>query len=210
MTPNYVAGTTLPTGGPGSLGSFEDKAKREGLAQEAKSNALKPVQTWKDILKADLNTLQNNPDALGLSDPQREQMIGQATQAARAQQQGQVSQLSRDAMGAQGFQAGALVQAQKAVADKSEDAAVKAATGVNELHTQLVEQNKARIMADLDAQRERARENTRFWMDFGVQSAGKLVSAIFGVPTSPLSGAMGGAPAATVTPDQLTQAAGTV
>jgi hypothetical protein len=156
----------------------------------ATKNPAKPIKARKEMLAADLNTLQTDPNKLGISDAEREQMIGEATQAARAAQQGQVSQLSRDALATQGgFQSGAFTEAQRAVSDQGQQAAAQAAVAVNQLHKQLVQQEKERILGEVNAAADRAKENQRYWTQFGVQSVGSIIAAAMGVPTSPLAGA---------------------
>ncbi len=172
--------------GPGSTATmYQPPEQKKGLFGGG-SDRLRPVKTSKMMLKADLNRLQTDPDSLGLTQSQQENMIAQSTQAARTGAQAQTAALSRDALAGQGFQAGAFSQAQQGVADTVQDAAVQAAPGVHQLHTALVQQEKARILGDLDAARERTRENTRFWMQFGVDAFSSMMSTL-----NSGSGAMG-------------------
>jgi hypothetical protein len=146
----------------------------EGPNEATKVN---PVKQQKEMLAADLKTMRTDPNSLGLSDAERQKMIGQATQQATAQQQAQVGQLGQMALAGGPVASGAMQQAQMGIAESSGDAAVKAATGVNDLHTRMVEQNTNRIRAELDAARERTKENTRFWLNFGIKSVGTLIGA---------------------------------
>ena len=69
----------------------------KGIAN-ATDNPAKPVKTQKEMLAKDVNTLQNNPDALGLSEAQRRQMLGEATQASDMARQAQVTQMGQTAL----------------------------------------------------------------------------------------------------------------
>lgn len=188
---------------PQSSGSapdpYQPQPQKKGLFG---GTGLRPVKQSKMMLKSDLNRLQTDPDSLGLSQSQQETMIGNATQAARTGAQAQTAQLSRDALAGQGFQAGAFQQAQQNIADTAQDAGVQAAAGVNQLHTALVQQEKSRIMGDLDAARERTRENTRFWMQFGVDGFSSMMSMLNSGSggAEQVSGLMGGAPTGAAAP----------
>jgi hypothetical protein len=174
------------------------------IAGGIKNRKLKPIKESKEMLAADLDRLNNDPDSLGLTQAQQDQMIGAAQQQSRATQQAQTAELSRSALAGQDFQAGALQEAAKGIADQGDQAAAAASANVQQMHRQLVQQEKARILGDLSAQRERARENTRFWTQFGFTAAGSLIGAALGNPASPLAGAAslgGGSGSANLTPE---------
>lgn len=166
-----VAGTDGWTVSPLASGAFKKDGAIGSQFQEGgifNKSGLSPIRRSKEMLKADIDRLNTDPESLGLSPAQRETAISEATQGARTGAQGQISQLSRDALSGQGFQAGEFQQAQQNVAGQVQDAAVQAAPQVTQLHQQLINQEKSRILGDLDEQRERARENAQFWAQFGI------------------------------------------
>ena len=118
-------------------------------AKSAKNREYDPVRQQKDMLMEDLKRMREDPGSLGMSEAERTKMIGDATSAANAQQQGQVSQLGQQALAGQGFQAGAFQEAQRGIAGQSGDAAVKAAVGVNDLNQRMIQQaiKRARHLA---------------------------------------------------------------
>lgn len=160
------------------MGLFNSiKVANQG-ASDIASGAVHPRKVLKQQLAADTATLQHDPNALGLSDPERQKMIGDATQQANAQQNAAVSQLGQSALAGQGFQQGAFTEAARAIPDQGEKAAAQAAVGVNQLHRQMVDSEKARIMGELDAMRARKAENVKFWTQFGIDTNMAMTSAI--------------------------------
>lgn len=159
------------------------------IAGGIKNRKLKPIKESKELLAADLDRMRNDPDSLGLTQSQQDQMIGAAQEQARATQQAQTSTLARSALAGNEMQAGALQEAARGISDQGDAAAATAAANVQQMHRQLVSQEKARILGDLAAQRERARENARFWTQFGFTAAGSVIGAALGNPMSPLAGA---------------------
>lgn len=136
----------------------------------------KPVKTARELLGQDLEKLKD-PQAFGLSDAERQRMIGDAAQQDAAARQAQVSDLGRQALAGQGFQAGAFQQAQEGIAAGGEQAAAGAASAAADLNQRMIEQGTAQARARLDAERDRVRENTRFWLNMGIQGASAIVSA---------------------------------
>jgi len=159
-------------------------------------NPAQPIKTRKEMLAKDLNTLQSDPNALGMSDAEREKMIGQATRGAQAQQQQQAQQLNQAALAGQGFQAGALQDAARSSTDQGEAAAAQAAVGAGQLHQQMISQERSRILGELDAAANRAKENTRYWLNFGINSVGSVIGAVMGGGAGPLASAAGALPTA--------------
>lgn len=146
-------------------------------------NPAKPVKTRKDMLAADLELLRTNPEALGLSDAERRQMVSEATEAGNTQRQAQATQLSRDALAGQGFQQGAFVDAQRAVSEGAAQDAATASLEANKLSKAMQKQEEARILGDLNASADRARENAQYWAQFGLDSAatvGELMGSFMG------------------------------
>lgn len=179
----YEASSSLGTPGMSQTLNFRDQ-----LAQR-----WNPIKEQKQRLIQDYRTLQKNPDKLGLSPVEREKMLGEATRAATAQQQGQVTQMNQAALAGQGFQQGAFADAARDTSSAASEAAAKAAVGVGQLHQDLINKEKERILGSLDAAAQQTRENRRFWMQFGLQGIGGLFTAIAGSPLTGLSGAASGA-----------------
>ena len=181
-----VAGSVIaPPLAPGLLGAAfgGDKA----LKMNPIKSPIKPVKQSREMLAADLEALREDPYKLGLTESQQEKMRADATQAATAQNQAASSQLAQAALAGQGFQQGAFQQAQSDLAESASDAGMKAGSTINELNNRIIEQKKSEIMSRLDAERERAKENTRFWLNFGIQGVGSILAAAMGAP-SPLGG----------------------
>lgn len=151
-----------------------------------KNNA---ARAQKEMLQKDLKRLEN-PMSLGLTDPQKKQMIADATSAANAQQQAQVSQLGQQALAGTGVQSGAIRQAATDVASHASDAAVGASANVEDLNARLIQQEADRIRGALDAQREKARENAQFWAKLGIDGFTSILGTILGGegPTGEASG----------------------
>lgn len=187
-----TAGNVALTAATGGLWAPVWGAQAAGKA--IKNREYSPVKDAKDQYQKDVAALQD-PQKLGLTDAERQKMISEATQQASAQQNAQTSQLNQMALGGQGFQAGTFADAARGVAQQTNDATAKAAVGVNQLNQQIIDNEKQRILSEMDAARERAKENTRFWLQFGITSVGQLIGAAIGNPLVGAAGAAAPAPA---------------
>lgn len=169
-------------------------------ASDNSKRTVSPVRQSREMLAADVNTLRNDPGALGLSDAERQKMIADATQQAGALQQAQTSQLAQAALAGTPQASQQLQQAAQGIAAQGGQAAVQAASGVNQLNQQIIDSEKQRIRAALEAERERVKENTRFWLNMGITGVGALISAATGGGAGIAAGlggaAMGGGQAA--------------
>ncbi len=148
---------------------------------------VKPIKQSREMLAQDLAALRNDPMSLGLSRAEQQQMRADATQAATAQNQAQATQLAQQALAGQGFQQGAFNQAQAQLGQSAADAGVKAGAQINDLNNRIIEQKRGDIMQRLDAERERAKENTRFWLNMGIKGVSSIMAAATGAP-SPMQG----------------------
>lgn len=218
-----LAGLGASTGGAGLAAlaagkGIADAAGKKGAfaADGALGKIFNPKyrREERDMLAADLERLKTDPDSLGMTDEQRQEMISEATQEARTAAQGQMSQLSRDALAGQGFQQGAFLEAQQQAANQTADAAARASADARTLHNQLVEQEKARILGNVRRERELAAENAKFWAQFGLDAGAALgiLGKGSGSPTAAAPGAAppgagGSAPAAETTSLQAASAA---
>lgn len=146
----------------------------------------------KEMFAADLDTMRNDPDALGLTEAQRQTMIGSASQQAQAGAVAQTAQLGRDALAGQGFQQGSFADAARGLADTGEDAAVKATVGVNELHRSMIDSEKARIEGRLAEEVARKDAQKKMMAKMGVNIAGALAGIAFGPAGVAAAGAITG------------------
>lgn len=163
----------------------------KGIRSNAIKSPVKPIKQSREMLAADLATLRSDPQKLGLSDAEQEKMRSEAVQTASAQNQAQSSQLAQAALAGQGFQQGAFQNAQADLGESAADAGVKAGANIRDLNNRIIESKKADIMSRLDAEREKAKENTRFWLNLGIQGVGAIIGAAMGAP-SPIQGLTGG------------------
>lgn len=171
----------------GKIGRVAQTASGIGVLESKVANHFrnpaKPGRTQKEMLAADINLLQTNPEAFGLSEAERRQMVSEATEAGNTQRQAQTTQLSRDALAGQGFQQGAFVDAQRAVAEGASQDAATASTEANKLSKAMIAQAEARIKGELDAAAVKSAENAKFWAGFGLDSAeaaGSIISSFMG------------------------------
>lgn len=175
----------MPAAAPALLGgAFGGDAIAK--ANPAK-RATRAVQQSKEMLAQDVKALRNDPMSLGLTGAEQEKMRADAVQTTSAQNQAQATQLSQAALAGQGFQQGAFQQAQEGLGEAAADAGLKAGAQINDLNNRIIEQKRGEIMSRLEAERDRIKENTRFWMNMGIQGVGAVISAAMGVP-SPLQG----------------------
>lgn len=165
-------GSSFTAQGQASGGLAGAQAGRDSMGD----GSLKPNRRLKEQLLADYKTLQTNPDAFGLSDGERSQMVSEATEAGNTQRQAQTTQLSRDALAGQDFQRGAFVDAQRAVADTAGQEAATASVEANKLSKALQEQEKARILGDMDKRAQINREQAQYWAQFGLDSVEAVAS----------------------------------
>lgn len=171
--PTYPSPTPVGGAGPGQnlpqmRYETEDRARKGKKISFKKT--LRPVKEAKEMLAEDLETLKTDPSKWGLTEAQRQQMIGEATQQAGQLQAERTRELTQAALAGQGFQQGEFAEAARAQGAESEQAAATAAVAANELSQQMIQQRSAETRAALDAARERARENARFWAKFGIDT----------------------------------------
>lgn len=170
------------------MGLFGDGLSLQGdvaadASQKKIKNALQhPMKAAKAQLGADTLALQTDPLSLGLSDPERQKRIAEATQQATAQQQASISALNQSALGGQGFQAGEFNQAAQDQANKVANATAQATVGVNNLNDQLINSEKQRIFGEMDAARARKAETANFWRQLGIDAVAGLIGFAVGGP----------------------------
>lgn len=176
-----LRGQQAPKIGGGPLGGLVSSLTGGGLSGLVKpSDKFSPRKYQKEQLEADATTLATNPDALGLTEAQRRQMVSEATEASNVQRQAESSDLARTALAGQGFQQGAFVDAQREVAAGAAADTAEASNAAGKLHQAMIDQEKLRIHGDIEAARARAAENTKFWAEFGLDAAetvGDVLSA---------------------------------
>jgi len=150
-------------------------------AADGRKDNLRPVKTYKDMLKQDINTLQSDPSKFGMTEAQRRQMLGEAQQADAAQRQAQVQSLGQQALAGGPIAQQQLQQAAKTAASEGGEAAAQASADISKLNQRMIEQRKQQIWSDLDAARQRSREDVRFWTQFGLDSAAAVGSVAMGI-----------------------------
>lgn len=173
---------------------IERMEEQRGYNDLSDSDRLKPVQTYKDFLKQNVKMLQEDPTKLGMTEAQRRQMQSEAQQADAAQRQAQIQQLGQQALAGGAVSQGQLQQAAQTVAQQGGEAAAKTSADINKLNQRLIEQRKQQIWSDLDAARQRAREDARYWSQFGVDTTLGVATAATGVAAA--AAAPAAAPAA--------------
>ena len=151
-------------------------------------NSLSPRKAWADQMNKDWTALTTDPMSLGMSDAERQKMIGEATAQANAAQNAQVSQMNQSALAGQGFQAGTFAQGARDVAAQSSDAAAKASVGINQLNQQMIDKEKERIYAEMDAARQRKTETDNFWRGLGIDAVAGLIGFAAGGPAGAAAG----------------------
>jgi len=159
---------------------------------DATRNPSNPVKNWKEDLARRWDLATNNPTALGMSGAEQGQMIRNAAEAARAQQQAAVTDLNQTALAGQGFQQGAFTDAVNQTGSITSEATAKAAADVNNLNRKIIDQQIAKAYTDLAAERDRVSQNTRYWMDMFMQLAGSAGMAAIGggAPSGGVAGAL--------------------
>lgn len=150
--------------------------QRVEITDNLEQRRLKPVQTYKDMLKQQTTLLQQDPSKLGMTEAQRRQMQGEAQQADAAQRQAQVQQLGQQALAGGPVAQNQLQQAAQTVAQQGGEAAAKTSADIGKLNQRLIEQRKQQIWSDLDSARQRAREDAQFWSQFGLDAGASIAS----------------------------------
>lgn len=135
--------------------------KRGGMAAPARA---------KGLLMSDLQKM--NEGQLGMSQAEKQQAIGAATQAAGAQTAALQSQMAGQALATGGPAnqfAGQAQQANMALNKQAAETAAQAAGDVNKTNAAITEAQRQDINARLGAQQERARENAMFGVNSALQ-----------------------------------------
>lgn len=141
---------------------------------------LRPIKQEKEMLKQDVALMRESPEALGLSQAEREQMVSEQQSAAAAQRQGAQTDLARTALAGQDFQQGAFAQAQENIAAQAASTGAQAARSATDASMARVTQQEARIRRDLAAAAERNRKQAQFWAQMGINAAGTALGALGG------------------------------
>lgn len=167
------------------------------IAQKVRgdSPSLTPIKTAKELHAADVKALQQNPDSLGLTEQERQRYISDATSASQRAQQAQLMQLAQAPLSSPGLSQAEILGMQQQVLEQGDDTAVKAAAQANSLHYQLRQSEMNRIRNDVEAWRARKEEQTRYWLDKGIQGVGAVIAAATGGGAGIAAG-IGGAAAA--------------
>ena len=152
------------------------------------SKKLSPIKTARDMLANDLDTLQNNPEELGLTGSQMEAQRSDAQADADARANAQISSMERTSLAGQGFQQGAFSEASRAVSDDRVDAGVGATAAAHEANRELIARESARIRGELDAARARA----KLFGKQAAQATGQAAGAVLSYGSGAINEKLGG------------------
>jgi hypothetical protein len=154
----------------GGTGRWGPNAYERGTRLRSKRRA-------KDMLLADVNTMNKTPWALGMTDAQKQEMVDQAQQTAGMQAASQQAELERQTMAAgSGLQAGYLQEASRGIADESGKAGAAASAQANLASRQLIEQRSAEIRGRLAGDVQQAIQSQQYWTDKGFEALGAAES----------------------------------
>lgn len=134
----------------------------------------------KELLATGLYSMQNNPYALGKTDAQMENAAGQAQRAANAGANAQIASMNSAALAGQGFQQDAMSQQVDTISKNTAGAGVGAIANERKLNDAIIETEKNRIHAMLDAERTRQKEQTEFWGNMGIAGVSAILAAVGG------------------------------
>lgn len=152
-----------------------DQAYTKHDEKRLREGKLKPVKRAKHELQKALNRMGTE----GLSEDQKTQMASKAAEQAGAQIQGASTELSQAALSGQGFQAGEFAAAQGELGDAAAEASAQARSDAERMSQAIAAQRDAQAMAALERQQERAKENARYWLSFGIDTS-KAIPEIMG------------------------------
>lgn len=125
----------------------------------------------KQIAKADMERLAQGPQALGLSDSEKQQMLQESQEQANLAAQAQQANIAQQALAGGEFQQGAFADAQQAAGAAAQQAAQEATANVQAANQARIGSESERIQADMAAREKRNREAVKFWSQFGVNLA---------------------------------------
>lgn len=127
-----------------------------------------------ELLLSDLQKMQSGN--LGLTNAQKRQMVSNAQTSAGQQIQAQQADLARQAMAAGPAWSGQYAAAQQNLGQQAANAGAQAAVSADQLSAQLAAQQEAYIRSQLDAQKERQRQNAQYVADTSEKAIGDIAS----------------------------------
>ena len=116
----------------------------------------------KQLLLADLKKARTSPQEMGLSKSEREQITSEATLAAEQQARAGAEQLAQAGLAGGGF-TGQKAEGARQAQKSSAGAAAAASASAGQLSKQLAQRRYDQTRSRLEAQQERARQNSQFW-----------------------------------------------
>jgi hypothetical protein len=116
---------------------------------------LNPIKTAKEMLRSDLETLQESPEELGMTESQKSAIADKAQAREDARAGADMAALQRTQLAGQGFQAGGLQEAVRERGAASAGASAQATAGAEEASREMITRESARIRGQLDAARAR-------------------------------------------------------
>lgn len=147
------------------------------IAQQATRNDLNAGRWVRDDLRRRMEQFQTDPLALGYTPEQQRQMTQQAMAGFNAASIGQAAQLGQAAL-AGGVNQGVLREGINELASGTQDAAVQASSQVAQAQSQRLDAERDRLMADVQAQRDRAQREREYWSQFSLDAAGSVIEGL--------------------------------
>jgi len=158
---------------------FQDNAGKDDPMGIYKNNGeLRVGKAERLQLTADHNRLQQDPNSFGFSDEKKDEMAAQAADTAGKQNQALATELAQAALAGDRVAATGLTDAAHNMAADNAAAAVKARTGINDLHTRMIESAKQDITNRIHAERMSKKQEAQFWAKTGIDGTANLVAAV--------------------------------
>lgn len=175
------AGLTAATGGLAPIVAG-GAAIGSGISKFHKDRVRRPGWQRKQMLRKDMQRLQEGPQALGLSESERERMLQEQMEASNAQAQAQQTAIAQQALSGGEFQQDTYAQAQQAAAQAQQTAAAQAQANVEAQNQQRITQEANRIRAEIAQKQAENEAKTKYWTDKGVNLALNIMSMAGGLP----------------------------
>ena len=147
-------------------------------------------KTSRDMLEADLGTLQNDPWKLGLSDSEHQRTVDQAVSQEKSSVGAQQAEIARAQLGSSGFNQGMLAEGSRAISAPMSEAAARASAAATAMSTQQVSDRRSEILGRMDREREIKREKTAQTLNIIFSTVGTVAGAAL---AGPVGAAVGGA-----------------
>ena len=152
--------------------------KQQMKSVKQKYGTKNPRKIAKMMAYENLAKMRKDPSQFGLSQADRQQMVGEAISAAGQAAAAQQAGMARQAMGQGGFQAGYMQQAARQMGDAPSKAAAEASMRARQLSEAKIAQAASETQRQLDevfrkrmAAQQATRENIKAWADVATSVA---------------------------------------